>query len=54
VRVLHLKLANERQKGAGFNRVLSGKDLGNTGLGDPESSSEILLRVATHRFRETP
>ena len=43
---------NKRQESAGLNGVFPGKDLGNTRLGNPESSRQILLRVATHRFRE--
>jgi hypothetical protein len=52
VPVFRFQCPNKRQESAGFNGVFPGKDLGNTRLGNPESSSQILLRVATHRFRE--
>ena len=52
VPVFRFQCPNKRQESAGFDRVFPGKDLGNTRLGNPESSSQVLLRVATHRFRE--
>jgi hypothetical protein len=54
VPVFRFQCPDKRQQSAGFNWVFPGKDLGNTRLGNPESSTQILLRVATHRFRETP
>ena len=54
VAVFRFQCPNKRQESAGFNGVFPGKDLRNTGLGNPESSSQIRLRVATHRFREAP
>jgi hypothetical protein len=52
VLVFRFQCANKRQESAGFNGVFPGKDLGNTRLRNSESSSQILLRAATHRFRE--
>lgn len=52
VPVFRFQCPNKRQKSAGFDGVFPGKDLGHTRLGNPESSGQILLRVATHRFRE--
>jgi hypothetical protein len=52
MQIFQLKSPDKCQESAGFNGVFPGKDLGDTRLGNPESSSQILLRVATHRFRE--
>ena len=52
--VFRFQYPNKRQESARFHGVFAGQDLRNTRLGDPESSSQILLRVATHRFREVP
>src|SRR5712671_4365537 len=52
VPVFRFQCPNKSQQSAGFNRVFPGKDLGHTRLGNPESSCQILLRLATHRFRE--
>jgi hypothetical protein len=54
VSVFRFQRPNKRLESAGFNGVFPGKDLGNTRLGNPESSSQILLRAATHRLREAP
>lgn len=54
VQIFQLKSADKCQESAGFKRVFPRKDLGHTRLRDPESSSQILLGVATHRLREVP
>jgi hypothetical protein len=54
MQIFQLKSPEKCQESAWFNGIFPGKDLGNTRLGNPESSSQILLRVATHRFREVP
>jgi hypothetical protein len=52
VPVLRFECPNKCPESAGFNRVFARKDLRNARLCNPESSSQVLLSVATHRFRE--